>query len=192
MAANQTLRLQNMLNPESRVFEVDRVAAEHSTVIRTILEHFDESYLAENAIPILIDVSDDALAKVCEWVTHWKDLPKAADVVADYSKQGGTHGTANKAEETEEEGTENDVIDSPWNVVFFSGVDAKMLYEILITANYLDIKPLCNLCCEFIATIIRDKPIEEVCNILCIDMEFTITPEQGAAIRDKIIRDYYR
>ncbi|KAK3305896.1 uncharacterized protein B0T15DRAFT_494028 [Chaetomium strumarium] len=177
MAANPTLRLQNMLNPKRRVFEVDRVAAEHSTVIRTILAEFDESYLAGNVIPILVDVCDAALAKVLEWVTRWRDLPKAADVVVDYNQPGRrttTHAaTTRKAEQAnEKEMDTTDVMRSPWNKVFFRGVNGEILYEILVIANYLDIKPLCDLCCQLVANMIRDKPIEEVCEILCIDMEF--------------------
>jgi S-phase kinase-associated protein 1 len=199
MDAIQTLRLQNMLNPKSRVFEVDRVAAEHSTVIRTILAEFDESYLAGTSIPIFLDVSDKALAKVLQWATHWKDLPKAADVVIDYShrktetaKEKKAKGasendetdasvlhnpwnkmTKKKVKKTDEEDeTDASVLHNPWNKIFFRGVNATILYEILVIANYLDIKPLCDLCCELVAVLIRGKPIEEVCEILCIEMEY--------------------
>lgn len=55
------------------------------------------------------------------------------------------------------------------------------LFELTLAANYLDIRPLLDLCCARIASFIKGKSPEEIRKNLNIEMDFT--PEEEAQIR---------
>ncbi|KAL2015158.1 hypothetical protein VTK56DRAFT_6190 [Thermocarpiscus australiensis] len=173
--AHATLRFQNSLRPNGKVFVVERVAAEQAGVIQTLVGDFDESELGKSVIPLLIDVSDDCLAKVFKWMEHHKgdDQNNAA---------------SKKTEAADQEVGDNkpDTMDEPakltaWDKAMFDAVDSQMLYEILITANYLDIKPLVEMGCQVVADMIRGKTTQEIREIL--GLEDDLTPEQREAVR---------
>ncbi|KAK4033647.1 Skp1 family, dimerization domain-containing protein [Parachaetomium inaequale] len=163
--AAQYLKIQNNAIPNTKVFVVERCAVEHSGILRSLLQDmadFDTVDVAQSIIPIAIGVSDAALAKVFEWVTYWKNLPKAAD-----------DDTANNDDKAVKFGD--------WDVAFFDTFGWELLYEILLAANYLDIKPLYELCCLVVVNMIYRKSAEQIREILRIKNDFT--PEQEAEIR---------
>jgi S-phase kinase-associated protein 1 len=166
--AAQLLRVQNNATPKAQVFVLDRSAVEHSAILRSLLQDmadFDTDP-SQTIIPIAIAVSDAALAKVFEWATYWKDLPKAA---AD----------DNPAKD-KNKGDDKAVVFNDWDVNFFYSFGWELLYEIVLAANYLEIKPLYELCCLAIANMITRKPAEHIREILRIENDFT--PEQEAEI----------
>ncbi|AEO68389.1 07a284ee-cb0f-46ca-9b81-433da5893860 [Thermothielavioides terrestris] len=169
MAPIQILKLQNTFKPGGKVFEVERAAAEHSGLVQMLLQDFDDSDL-EAIIPISVDVSDKGLAKVFEWMTHSKDLPKTTD---DGSVRGPDDSAVNWKPLTF----------SDWDKKFFDALDSEALYEILIAANYLDIKPLYELGCQFVANMIRGKTTEQIREILNITSDFN--PEEELRIREQ-------
>ncbi|KAK4120636.1 Skp1-domain-containing protein [Parathielavia appendiculata] len=160
--AFETISLQNTLDPNGRVFEIPRSAAEHSVVVRQLLEDFSSLEFGQSVIPISVNVSEECLDKVFEWTTHWRDAPKAAD-------DGAAAGNVTAVEFT------------PWDDQFFSNVDQDMLFEILVATNYLDIKPLYDMACQIVADMIRGKSTEEIRQILNIRNDFT--PEHEEARR---------
>jgi S-phase kinase-associated protein 1 len=166
MSPQQILNLQNTLRPNSLVFQVERVAAEHSGVVRMLLKDFWVNDLIEAVIPISVDVSDACLARVFEWVTFWKNAPKAS---------GDAPGN-------------NTARFTPWDEEFFSTVDSDMLYEILIASNYLDIKPLYDMACEMVVCMIRGRRTDEIREILNIESDFT--PEQAQVVREQAAQAY--
>ncbi|KAK4155969.1 Skp1 family, dimerization domain-containing protein [Chaetomidium leptoderma] len=163
MATNQSLKLQNTFRPNGRVFEVERSAAEHSAVVRMLLEDFDEPDLLVTIIPISIDTSDDTLAKVFEWATHHKNMPKPA---------------------LDDDGDRDEVVTiqlASWDDEFFSDIDSETLYGILIATNYLDIKPLYDMAVQVVVNMVRGKSTKQIREILGITSDFTA--EEEAAIR---------
>jgi S-phase kinase-associated protein 1 len=171
--ATQTLRLQNSVKPDCRVFELPRPAAEHSAVVRMLLKDLGEEKGTFDAIiPIKIDVSDECLAKVFEWATHWANEPKPSDD----DKPDITKGTP--------------VEFSPWDEEFFSTVDQDMLYEILLATNYLEIKGLYDLACQTVVNMIRGKNTEEIRQILNLKSDFT--KEEEEAVRRETAWAYDR
>lgn len=78
---------------------------------------------SDNPIP-LPNVSSNVLKKVLEWCEHHKKDPEPlpADLDADDSRRRTTE-------------------ISDWDQKFIQ-VDQEMLFEIILAANYLDIKPL--------------------------------------------------
>ena len=58
-----------------------------------------------------------------------------------------------------------------------------MLLQLILAANYLDIKPLLDLTCAKIASMMKDKTTEEMRQIFNIVNDFT--PEEEAQVREE-------
>jgi S-phase kinase-associated protein 1 len=163
------LKLQNTFNPDKKgkVFELERAAAEHSALVCMLFTDFEEEVILNDIIPVPIEVSDNCLTKVFEWMTRWKDMSKVAEDDAD-----------------------KPIIFTDWDEEFFCNIDSHMLYEILVTANYLEIKLLYDMACQKVVDMIRGRTTEEISQIL--DIQNYFTPEQEAAIRQETAWAYDR
>ncbi|XP_021756181.1 SKP1-like protein 1A [Chenopodium quinoa] len=82
------------------------------------------------------------------------------------------------ANSPESETTEDEL--KQWDKDFLK-VDQETLFELILAANYLDIKSLLDLTCQAIADIIKSKTPEEVRKIFNIVNDFTL--EEEAEIR---------
>lgn len=106
-------------------------------------------------------VSETVLRKVLEWCTHHKNDPTPAqDDDADSRKKT------------------TDIED--WDVKFMQ-VDQEMLFEIILAANYMDIKALLDVGCKTVANMIKGKSPEEIRKTFNIQNDFT--PEEEDQIR---------
>jgi S-phase kinase-associated protein 1 len=74
----------------------------------------------------------------------------------------------------------SDLVDD-WYVRFIS-IPQEDLYHLILAANYMDIKPLLDLGCSYIATMIKDKSMDEIRNTFNIANE--MTPEEEKALRE--------
>jgi S-phase kinase-associated protein 1 len=136
---------------------VAREVAERSILIKNMLEDCLE---IDQAIPIP-NVNAAVLTKVLEWCEHHKNDPApAADDDTDSRK---------KSTDIEE-----------WDQKFMQ-VDQEMLFEIILAANYLDIKPLLDVGCKTVANMIKGKTPEEIRKTFNIQNDFT--PEEEDQIR---------
>ncbi|CAG8757100.1 22873_t:CDS:2, partial [Racocetra persica] len=68
-----------------------------------------------------------------------------------------------------------------WDENFINCVNQDMLFEIILAANYLDIKPLLDIGCKTVANMIKSKSLEEIRSTFNIVNDFT--PEEEEAIR---------
>ncbi|RMJ21478.1 hypothetical protein PHISP_07654 [Aspergillus sp. HF37] len=135
---------------------VDRDVAERSVLIKNMLEDLGDS---GEAIPIP-NVNAAVLNKVVEWCDHHKhDPPSTHD--DDDSRR--------KATDIDE-----------WDQKFMQ-VDQEMLFEIILAANYLDIKTLLDVGCKTVANMIKGKSPEEIRKTFNIQNDFT--PEEEDQIR---------
>ncbi|WFC99352.1 hypothetical protein MYAM1_002096 [Malassezia yamatoensis] len=138
-------------------FTVDRDVAERSMLIKQMIEDIGES---DHPIP-LPNVSSGVLAKVLEYCSHHRnDSPTTSDD-ADEMRRRAT-----------------DI--SEWDAKFIQ-VDQEMLFEIILAANYLDIKSLLDVGCKTVANMIKGKQPEEIRKLFNIHNDFT--PEEEAQIR---------
>jgi len=136
---------------------VARDVAERSILIKNMLEDCVE---IDQAIPIP-NVNGSVLTKVIEWCEHHKNDPApTADDETDSRK---------KSTDIEE-----------WDQKFMQ-VDQEMLFEIILAANYLDIKPLLDVGCKTVANMIKGKSPEEIRKTFNIQNDFT--PEEEDQIR---------
>ncbi|GAA6018420.1 hypothetical protein JCM8202_001373 [Rhodotorula sphaerocarpa] len=142
---------------EGEEFEVEHDVAVRSVLIKNMLEDVGES---DQAIP-LPNVSANVLKKVLEWCDHHRKDPEPL---------------AEDQDDTRRKTTEI----SDWDAKFIQ-VDQEMLFEIILAANYLDIKPLLDVGCKTVANMIKGKQPEEIRKLFNIVNDFT--PEEEAQIK---------
>jgi len=105
-------------------FTVDRDVAERSVLIKQMIEDIGET---DQPIP-LPNVSASVLTKVLEYCSHHRNDPPASSDETDEMRRRAT-----------------DI--SEWDAKFIQ-VDQEMLFEIILAANYLDIKSLLDIGCK--------------------------------------------
>ncbi|WFD20348.1 hypothetical protein MCAP1_002592 [Malassezia caprae] len=138
-------------------FTVDRDVAERSVLIKQMIEDIGET---DQPIP-LPNVSASVLTKVLEYCSHHRNDPPASSDETDEMRRRAT-----------------DI--SEWDAKFIQ-VDQEMLFEIILAANYLDIKSLLDIGCKTVANMIKGKQPEEIRKLFNIQNDFT--PEEEAQIR---------
>merc|ERR1711964_302575 len=67
-----------------------------------------------------------------------------------------------------------------WDATFVE-IDQETLFELILAANYMDIKPLLDLTCAKVASMIKGKSPEEIRKKFNIQNDFT--PEEEEAVR---------
>ena len=103
------------------------------------------------------NVNATILKKVISWCTHHKDdLPPPED-------------DENREKVTDEIST--------WDMEFLK-VDQGTLFQLILAANYLDIKGLRNVTCQTIANMIKSKTPEEIRKTFNIKNDFTMADEE--------------
>ncbi|XP_048573866.1 SKP1-like protein 1 isoform X1 [Triticum urartu] len=136
-------------------FQVEEAVAMESQTIR----HMIEDDCADNGIP-LPNIDSKILSKVIEYCKK--------HVQADSSSSTSTAAAA-PAEDLKSFDAE------------FVKVDQATLFDLILAANYLNIKGLLDLTCQTVADMIKGKTPEEIRKTFNIKNDFT--PEEEAEIR---------
>ena len=126
--------------------EVERSIAEKSKVIREMLEFTaDTNEGGDETISDIpnLQVSGDILQKVVDWITYHKDDPVQAE------------------DKTEEPGTRKKPELSKWDKDFLQ-VERSVLFDLILAANYLEIKGLLDITCSAVSDMIQGKSAEEI------------------------------
>lgn len=159
----------------------DRQVAERSVLIKNLLADLPDE--GDEPIPISnvrlqpcspqppttcaltrpAQVNDTVLTKVIEWCNHHRNDPQTDAAAADDAD--------NRKRSTD--------IDE-WDQKFMQ-VDQEMLFEIILAANYLDIKALLDVGCKTVANMIKGKTPDEIRKTFNIQNDFT--PEEEEQIR---------
>jgi S-phase kinase-associated protein 1 len=142
--------------------------AKSSVLINTILndDDDDDDDYNENNIPQieLANVSNDILLKVVEFITYHHENGPMKEIEKPL-----------KSQNLEE-------VVSNWDTNFVS-LEYEKLFELILAANYLDIKSLLDLTCAKVATIIKGKSPEDIRKTFNIVNDFT--PEEEAQVREE-------
>ncbi|GAA5965148.1 hypothetical protein JCM5350_004047 [Sporobolomyces pararoseus] len=146
-----------LVSSDNEEFEVEKDVATRSVLVKNMLEDVGES---DHPIP-LPNVSASVLKKVLEWCEHHKKDPEPLAEDIDDARRKTTE-------------------ISDWDSKFIQ-VDQEMLFEIILAANYLDIKPLLDVGCKTVANMIKGKQPEEIRKLFNIENDFT--PEEEAQIK---------
>lgn len=134
-----------------------RNVAERSVLIKNMLSDLgadDDDF--EVPVP---NVRASVLKKVLEWAEHHKDTAFPDD---------------------EDDDTRKSAPVDDWDREFLR-VDQEMLYEIILAANYLNMRPLLDAGCKVVAEMIRGKSPEEIRRTFNIVNDFN--PDEEAAIK---------
>ncbi|KAJ1277410.1 hypothetical protein BS78_04G001900 [Paspalum vaginatum] len=145
-------------------FEVEEVVAMESQTLR----HMIEDDCAENGIP-LPNVNSKILSKVIEYCNKHVHAAKPA---ADDTAAPNTNANASAA-------AAGDDLKN-WDADFVK-VDQATLFDLILAANYLNIKGLLDLTCQTVADMIKGKTPEEIRKTFNIKNDFT--PEEEEEIR---------
>ena len=138
--------------------EVAVEIAEKSVLIKGLI---DDSGIEEQ-IP-LPNVKRPILEKVIQFCTHLKD---------------------HQPPEIEKPLRSTDMasVVDPWFAEFIN-LEQEVLFELIMASNYLDIKTLLELSCAKVASLIKNKSIEEIRKFFNIENDFT--PEEEAQIMEE-------
>lgn len=141
---------------DGEIFEVDVEIAKASVTIKTMLEDLGMDEEDEEVVP-LPNVNSTILKKVIQWATYHKDDPPVTE---------------------EDDGKDKRTDDiSSWDADFLK-VDQGTLFELILAANYLDIKGLLDVTCKTVANMIKGKTPEDIRKTFNIKNDFTPAEEE--------------
>ncbi|KAL4431767.1 hypothetical protein ABPG77_002983 [Micractinium sp. CCAP 211/92] len=143
-----------LLSSDAQTFEVEPDVAKMSITIQNTIEEIG----SDETIPVP-NVNSKILSKVIEYCSF--------HVVAEKKDE---HGKAAKSED------EIKAFDTE-----FTKVDQGVLFELILAANYLNIKSLLDLTCLTVANMIKGKTPEEIRKTFNIENDFT--PEEEEEVR---------
>jgi S-phase kinase-associated protein 1 len=150
--SNATLTLKSQ---EGEEFQVPKKIAIQAELIKTMAEGDPDA----GSIP-LINVKSSVLKKVIEFMKYHADNP-SKEIEKPLK-------SPNMAE-----------VVSQWDADFVD-VDQELLFELILAANYMDLKPLLDLACAKVASMIKGKNPEQIRKTFNIINDFT--PEEEAAV----------
>ncbi|EDW77005.1 uncharacterized protein Dwil_GK21211 [Drosophila willistoni] len=136
---------------DKEIFVTDIKIAKCSGLIKRMLEDCGVEN-DENEVVPLPNVNSSTLRRVLTWANYHKDDPQPSE-----------------DDEPKEKRTD-DII--PWDADFLQ-VDQSTLFELILAANYLDIKGLLELTCKMVAKTIKGKTPEELRKTFNIKNDFT-------------------
>merc|ERR1712146_552100 len=143
---------------EKKVFSVEPDVAYMSLTIKNLINDIGGGEIPATPIP-LPNVSAKILEKVVQYCEYH---PKNPTAPADGGDDKRTDNIA------------------PWDAEFCK-VDQATLFELILAANYLDIKSLLDLTCKTVANMIKGKTPEQIRATFNIKNDFT--PEEEEQVR---------
>jgi S-phase kinase-associated protein 1 len=153
---SEKFRSDLLQSSDGEVFEVDVEIAKQSVTIKTMLEDLGMDEDEDEPVP-LPNVNAAILKKVIQWCSFHRDDPPPP-------------------EDDENKEKRTDDICS-WDAEFLK-VDQGTLFELILAANYLDIKGLLDVTCKTVANMIKGKSPEEIRKTFNIKNDFTPAEEE--------------
>eukprot|EP00812_Abedinium_dasypus_P008740 NODE_2479_length_927_cov_1025.308486.p1 GENE.NODE_2479_length_927_cov_1025.308486~~NODE_2479_length_927_cov_1025.308486.p1 ORF type:complete len:193 (+),score=64.03 NODE_2479_length_927_cov_1025.308486:3-581(+) len=151
--------LVKLKSSQGEVFEVEPEVACMSTLIKNMVE--DSGTDEEIPLP---NVKTAILSKVTDYCKYHKDNPP---------------------EEIQKPLKSTNLVEcgvSEWDSEYVN-IEQEVLFELILAANYLDIKSLLDLTCAKVASMIKGKNTEEIRKQFNIVNDFT--PEEEAQVREE-------
>jgi len=145
-----------LVSQDAEKFAVPKKVALMSELVKTMAEGDKE----EREIP-LPNVKAAVLQKVTAYMKYHVDNP------------------AKEIEKPLKSANMQEVV-APWDADFVD-VDQELLFELILAANYMDIKSLLDLTCAKVASMIKGKTPEQIRKTFNIQNDFT--PDEEEAVR---------
>mmetsp|Transcript_6286 Transcript_6286/g.11878 ORF Transcript_6286/g.11878 Transcript_6286/m.11878 type:complete len:166 (+) Transcript_6286:171-668(+) len=152
----------NLMSKEGDPFPVDMEVAKMSELVKSMLEDIEEGDEEVTEIP-LPNVRSQILKKVIEFCQHYKEEPM------------------NEIEKPLKSSEMSEVVQR-WYADFIA-VEQPVLFELILAANFMDIKPLLDLTCATVASMIKGRTPEEIRQTFNITNDFS--PEEEAQVREE-------
>mmetsp|Transcript_15923 Transcript_15923/g.19109 ORF Transcript_15923/g.19109 Transcript_15923/m.19109 type:complete len:175 (+) Transcript_15923:64-588(+) len=158
----------NLVSKEGDSFEVPTAVAQMSELVKSMMEDDDDQDDDDDKggssteIP-LPNVKATVLTKVIEFCEHHRQEPMT------------------EIEKPLKSQSMSDVVQK-WYAEFVN-VEQVLLFELILAANYMDIKPLLDLTCATVASMIKGKTPEEIRQTFNISNDFS--PEEEAQVREE-------
>ncbi|KAI9165647.1 hypothetical protein LWI28_017986 [Acer negundo] len=149
---SSTMKKITLTSSDGESFEVDQVVA----VLSQTINHMIEDDCANSGIPVP-NVTGKILAKVIEYC---KKHVESAD------KTNDRNNSTTSADDLKN-----------WDAEFVK-VDQATLFDLILAANYLNIKGLLDLTCQTVADMIKGKTPEEIRRTFNIANDFTTEEEE--------------
>ena len=163
--SNEVNRIVHLVSLEGESFEVLLCAAKMSELVNTMIDdQYDDEEIQDIPLP---NVKSSILAKVIEFQQHYQKEPM--NVIEKPLK------SSNMSEVVQE-----------WYSNFIA-IEQEVLFELILAANYMDIKPLLDLACATVASLIKGKTPEEVRKTFNVVNDFTPEEEEIVAKENKWI-----
>ncbi len=147
-----------LVSSEGGKFTISEKAAKRSQLIKGIIDDYPD----DPEVP-LHNVKSTILEKIIAYLENYKDS-EPRDIERPLS--------SNKFNECVE----------AWDYQFID-LELDMIFEIILAANYMDIKPLMELASSKVASIIKSKSPEDIRKTFNIQNDFT--PEEENQIREE-------
>lgn len=150
----------NLISREGDSFEVSVSVAKMSELVKSMMDDEGDEDVSEIPLP---NVKAAVLQKVIEFCTHYRSEPM------------------NEIEKPLKSSVMAEVVQR-WYAEFVN-VEQVLLFELILAANYMDIKPLLDLTCATVASMIKGKTPEEIRRTFNIVNDFS--PEEEAQVREE-------
>ena len=147
-----------LVSSDGDKIQISEKASKRSNLIKGILDDYPD----EPEVP-LHNVKSSILRKIVEYLEYYKDKEPR------------------EIERPLPSNNLNEAIDS-WDYQYID-LELEIIFEIILAANYMDIRPLMDLACAKVASIIKGKSPEEIRKVFNIQNDFT--PEEEAQIREE-------
>lgn len=142
------VKMVTLISAEGKEVQVTKKQACLSVTISNMLEDVEES---DEAIP-LMNVTSEILEKIIKFCEKYEDAAQEL------------------SEREEVEYREKDI--SGWDKSFVN-VPLTTLFDMILAANFLDIKPMLNLTCKAVAEMIKNKSVDEIKELFGVVGDFT-------------------
>jgi len=165
------------------VIEVPLCAAVQSTLARNMIDdQYEEGADEQESLP-MPNVKPQILDLVVEYLCHHS--PATLEELTITNSKGDTKKIActGKGGEIQKPLKSTNLAEcgvEQWDVDFLAAIDQETLFEVILAANFMDIKPLLDLSCAKVASMIKGKTTEE------IRTQFNITAELTKAEEEQI------
>ncbi|CAN6332940.1 unnamed protein product [Urochloa humidicola] len=163
-----TAAMITLISSDNERFEVPEAAATLSQTIR----HMIEDGCTDGGIP-LPNVTGKILAKVLEYCNKHAPASAEGEAAAAGASSSSPDAAAAAAVSSKEALESFDKA--------FVDIDQATLYDVILAANYLDVKGLLDIVCQKVADMVKGKSVEEIRQTFNITNDFT--PEEEEEIR---------
>jgi S-phase kinase-associated protein 1 len=147
-----------LVSSDGEKYQISDKAAKRSQLIKGVMDDFPD----DPEVP-LHNVKSTILEKIIKYLEYYKDTEPR------------------EIEKPLPSNNFNECVDS-WDYNFID-LELDVIFEMILAANYMDIKPLMELASSKVASIIKGKSPEDIRKTFNIQNDFT--PEEEAQIREE-------